>query len=77
MKRLAFWIIAIIPGEFSALISGYYVLVDWALLRQAYAKWSAVVARGGDQRELFIAATAQDILRVNVFTTDSTPSPSS
>lgn len=48
-------------------VFGFYTLVDWAALDQAYGAWDNAVQQSADLNTLFAQATYQNIHRINVF----------
>lgn len=59
--------LTVLPGTIGVVIFFYYALVDWAALQKAYANYSQVVASGADLRAVFVAESAQNIHRINLF----------
>lgn len=66
MRQLLLVVLLIVPGLLVALASGYFALLDWHQLREAYAHYR-VVSVAGDMRALFIANAAQETHRINLF----------
>jgi hypothetical protein len=58
---------AIVPGFVGALVSGYYVLLDWAALNRAFAHWQHAINTGGSDRALQVAHDYQNAFRINCF----------
>lgn len=54
-------------GLLAALVSGYYVLQDWASLNLYYARFESLVMSAAPQRSLFIAQAHQNAFRINCF----------
>ena len=49
------------------IIFGYYALVDWNALQQAYNYFANVVQGKSDLETLFVAEAQQNIHRINLF----------
>jgi|GEM_PF-791508 hypothetical protein len=66
-----FWLLlvcAVLPGAAGVLVFGYFALVDWAALQDAYAHYRQVAASdAADLRAVFVAEAQQNIHRVNLF----------
>jgi len=56
-----------IGGLLAALVSGYYLLQDWAALNAHYARFEQPVMSAADQRSLFIAEAPQNAFRIHSF----------
>lgn len=54
-------------GLLAVLVSGYYLLRDWAALNAAYARFEQLIMSAADQRSLFIAEARQNAFRINCF----------
>jgi hypothetical protein len=54
-------------GIIACLVSGYYVLQDWAALNMYYARFEALTMRDSTMRSLFIAEAHQNAFRINCF----------
>src|SRR5947209_8531243 len=54
-------------GVVVVLVSGYYLLLDWAALRAAYARFELLASRSADLNALFVAEARQNIHRLNCF----------
>lgn len=62
------WLLpAVLSGGLGCIVFTYYALIDWSALQAAYAHYAQVVAGGGDLRAVFVAETAQNIHRINLF----------
>jgi hypothetical protein len=59
--------ILVVPGLLVTLLCSYYLLVDWALLRAAFARFDSLAQGQGDMRSLFIAEAQQNMYRINCF----------
>ena len=66
MKTASLWVTTVL-GIVAALVSGYYVLQDWAALNWYYARWEKLVMSNADMRSLFIAEAQQNAFRINCF----------
>lgn len=66
MRALALWLVLLL-GAAAALISGYYLFLDWAALREAYARFEQLARQGASLNALFVAETRQDAHRINCF----------
>lgn len=70
MKRLlqiSLLLFAVIPGFVATLVSGYYVLQDWASLNRSWARWENLAYSRGDAHLLYIAEVQQNAFRINCF----------
>jgi hypothetical protein len=54
-------------GTFASLVSGYYVLQDWAALNMYYSKFEKLAMSAAPMRSLFIAEAHQNAFRINCF----------
>jgi hypothetical protein len=54
-------------GLLATLVSGYYLLQDWAALNQAWARFEELTMSAADLRSLFIAEARQNAFRINCF----------
>ncbi len=54
-------------GVLVSLVSGHFVLQDWAQLDIAYRQFERLSASGADLRALFVADAAQNVHRINCF----------
>jgi hypothetical protein len=59
--------LAIVPGIVGALVSGYYVLKDWAALNRAFVRWEQLVRAGETGHALTVAHDYQNMFRINCF----------
>jgi hypothetical protein len=66
MGKVILAILLIVPGVLGAVVFGFYALIDWAALEDAYQQYEAV-QQSADINILFIRATQQNIHRINVF----------
>jgi len=66
MGKVILAILLIVPGVLGAVVFGFYALIDWAALEDAYQQYEAV-QQSTDINTLFIRATQQNIHRINVF----------
>ena len=67
MRVVALLVCAVLPGLAGVLVSGYYVLQDWASLNRAFARWEHIVRAGGSTRALMVAESYQNAFRINCF----------
>ncbi len=65
-RRVALILLLVIPGIVVMAMSGYFALLDWAALQDAYAQFREVRASDAGQRALFAAWAVQDIHRTNL-----------
>jgi hypothetical protein len=54
-------------GFVACLVSGYYVLQDWAALNIYYARFEELTMSNASMRSLFIAEAHQNVFRINCF----------
>jgi hypothetical protein len=54
-------------GVIAVLVSGYYLLLDWAALREAYARFEIVAMRPAGLNALLVAEARQNVHRLNCF----------
>jgi hypothetical protein len=54
-------------GVVASLVSGYYLLQDWAALNMYYARFEKLVMSSAEMRSLFIAEAQQNAFRINCF----------
>ena len=66
MRTLALGIMLLL-GVAAALTSGYYLFLDWAALREAYAHFEQLALQGAGLNALFVAEARQNVHRVNCF----------
>ena len=64
MTRVFLWF-GFISGLLFCAVCAYYSLVDWVLLRRAYAAFS--ISQNGDLKAVILADARQNIHRINVF----------
>jgi len=67
MGRLTLLFLLVLPGVAGMVVFGFYTLVDWAALDQAYLEWETAVQQSADLTTLMARATRQNIHRINVF----------
>src|SRR5437867_3737603 len=65
--RVVLLLIVILLGLTATLVSGYYLLHDWAPLRLAFARFEQLAVRPASLNALFIAEARQNLYRVNCF----------
>lgn len=66
-RMWALVVLLMLPGLLVAAVGGYYALVDWHQLQEAYGHYRAVVASEAGLRAVFVANAAQETHRVNLF----------
>lgn len=66
MRPWLLWLILIIPGIVGFLVFGYYAVLDYVALRQAYAQFDHA-AQSAVMTNIVIAEAKQNIHRLNVF----------
>lgn len=66
MRALALCIIMLL-GVTATLVSGYYLFLDWAALREAYARFEQLTRQGASLNALFVAEARQNVHRINCF----------
>ena len=67
MLRLIPLFLVIALGALGVAVFGYYALIDWAALQQAYSQFSNLVQQSSDLTPLFAAEAQQNIHRINLF----------
>src|SRR5213593_153956 len=65
--RLLVLVMITLVGLTAALVSGYYLLHDWAALRAAFARFEQLAARPASLNALFVAEARQNLSRLNCF----------
>ncbi|MGD9495736.1 MAG: hypothetical protein AB7Y46_05440 [Armatimonadota bacterium] len=65
-RRVALILLLVLPGIIVMAMSGYFALLDWVALRDAYARFREVRASDARQSAVFAAWAAQDIHRTNL-----------
>jgi hypothetical protein len=59
--------VAMLLGVTATLVSSYYLFLDWASLREGYARFEQLVQQRASMNALFIAEARQNVHRVNCF----------
>jgi hypothetical protein len=54
-------------GLAAVLISGYNLFLDWAALREAYARFEQLARHDSSLNTLFVAEARQNVHRINCF----------
>src|SRR5437899_1340540 len=54
-------------GVVAVVVSGYNLLLDWAALREAYARFEQLAGRSSSLNTLFVAEARQNAHRLNCF----------
>ena len=67
MVRIVALATVTISGVIACVVSGYYVLQDWAALNMYYARFEKLTMSAADMRSLFIAESHQNAFRINCF----------
>lgn len=67
MRYLILAIFTIFPGGLGVVIFGYFALIDWHALEQAYKYFDISVQNKSDLTILFVAESQQNIHRINLF----------
>lgn len=67
LRQGLLFILLIVPGVFCFLFCMYYALQDWDALQKAYQHFDQVASTSTNMSDLFIAATGQNIHRINLF----------
>ncbi|MGF1458666.1 MAG: hypothetical protein ACFBSG_06525 [Leptolyngbyaceae cyanobacterium] len=67
MGRAALIFLLLLPGVVGMVVFGFFALVDWAALDQAYLAYDQAVQQAAEFDMLYIRATNQNVHRVNVF----------
>lgn len=67
MAKISLAILLVIPGVVGAVIFGFYALIDWAALQEAYQQFDLAQQQSADMNVLFVRATQQNIHRINLF----------
>jgi hypothetical protein len=60
------WVFLVIPGVAGGLFFGYFCLVDYAALRDNFARFQAATPTA-DLKTLFVLESRQNMHRINVF----------
>jgi hypothetical protein len=66
MRALALCVVMLL-GVTATLVSGYYLFLDWAALREAEARFEELARQGASLNALFIAEARQNVHRINCF----------
>jgi hypothetical protein len=56
-----------LAGTLAVLVSGHFLLPDWAALSRAYAHLERLAATGADLRSMYVAEARQNVFRLNCF----------
>ena len=67
MGRFALLFLLVLPGVAGMAVFGFYTLIDWAALDQAYLEFENAIQQSADLNTLFVQATKQNVHRINVF----------
>jgi hypothetical protein len=67
MRAAALWLLVILPGVATVVVSGYFLLQDWAALNAAFVRFQQEVRSGAELRALFGAEAEQHVHRINCF----------
>lgn len=67
MRFLLLLLLTVLPGVAGIIVFGYYALVDWNALQQAYGQFEAAVQARGSLETLFAREAQQNIHRINLF----------
>ncbi len=67
MGRFALLFLLVLPGVAGMVVFGFYALIDWAELDQAYLAFEQAIQATADLNTLFAEATKQNNHRINVF----------
>lgn len=67
MRHIILPLFTIVPGVAGLLIFGYFALIDWNALQQAYQYFSEVAQSSSSLEKLFVAEAAQNVHRINLF----------
>ncbi|MEM1278894.1 MAG: hypothetical protein AAGG53_02475 [Cyanobacteria bacterium P01_H01_bin.152] len=67
MSRLALLSLLVLPGVAGMAVFGFYTLIDWAELDQAYLEFEKSIQASADLNTLLAQATKQNAHRINVF----------
>lgn len=67
MGKVGLAVLLVVPGVLGATVFGFYALIDWAALQQAYQQFEMVQEQSADLSTLFARATQQNIHRINLF----------
>ena len=65
--KLISWLAIVFLGSIGFAIFGYYALIDWNALQQAYANFANIAQSSPNMTTLFAAEAQQNIHRVNLF----------
>jgi hypothetical protein len=67
MAKMGLAILLVVPGMGAAVVFGYYALIDWAALEEAYQQFELATQQSAELTVVLARATQQDIHRINVF----------
>jgi hypothetical protein len=60
-------LLTILPGVAGVIIFGYFALIDWKSLQEAYNYFAKVIQAKSSLEVLFVAEAQQNIHRINLF----------
>jgi hypothetical protein len=67
LRHLTLALFVIFPGVAGVIVFGYYALVDWDALQQAYKYFAIAIQNKSNLEILFVAEAQQNIHRINLF----------
>lgn len=59
--------VIVVAGALIVLVSGFFLLRDWAALIGAYAHFETLARQQADLRQLFLSESLQNVYRINCF----------
>jgi hypothetical protein len=67
MRAVALWLLVVLPGAATVVVSGYFLLQDWAALNAAFVRFQQESRSAADLRAIFVAEAQQNLHRINCF----------
>lgn len=67
IKPVLLLCLLVIPGAAVSIVCIHYALLDWRQLQIAYRHFHELAGGNAGMRELFVAESAQNIHRINLF----------
>lgn len=66
MRKAVLWLVLIIPGVIGVAVFGWFSLVDFAILQDAYKYFVQIAHASPTETQLFVAHAEQNIHRINL-----------
>jgi len=67
VRYLLLILLTVIPGIAGIIVFGYFALIDWNALQQAYQRFAETIRDSSDLQVVLIAEAQQNIHRLNLF----------